>query len=206
MTVREEDARTAHLARTLWQEDGSALPVDIGRIAQRFAFSFEYRRAPRGFRGALFAAQHLIVINAGLPTCQQRYVIAHELGHWLVGTRRLRIRQARVERVCQLFAAHLLLPPDRVAASARAAYGRADLLDQLAADYLVTPSAMCIHLQQLGLLPGGATHTLEREIADAAWCDPQLTADLTPREDLRVPLWEVDIDAAYPSGVLNSEF
>jgi Zn-dependent peptidase ImmA (M78 family) len=145
----------------------------------------------------------LIVVNASLPPCQQRYVIAHELGHWLARTRQLCVRPARLEWVCQLFAAHLLMPPDRVAASARARYGRADMLEGLAAEYLVTSSAMRIQLQQLGLLPGGDAQSVEKDIAAMSGA-PVLTtavavADASPE---MVPLWEVDIDAVYRGRVL----
>lgn len=199
MTIAAEDRQTAELARTLFFRHGGQLPVDIGRIALGYAFTFEYRRAPRSFRGALFAAKHLIVINAGLSLCRQRYVIAHELGHWLVHTGQLHVRAARIERTCQLFAAHLLMPPHCVTASARAGYGRADLLEELAAEYLVTPSAMRIQLQQLGLLPGGHTNTLERDIAADNGCDPFLIDDQDTADDaaLCVPVWTVDIDEVY---------
>jgi Zn-dependent peptidase ImmA (M78 family) len=198
VTIREEDCQAAHLARALWLQHGGGFPVDIGRIALGYAFAFEYRHAPISFRGALYAELKLIVVNASLPTCQQRYVIAHELGHWLARTHQLRVRPARLERVCQLFAAHLLMPPDRVQASARARYGRADMLEGLAAEYLVTTSAMRIQLQQLGLLPGGDAQSVEKDIATTSG-DPILTTAVavadTPPEI--VPLWEVDIDAVY---------
>lgn len=199
MTAREEDRQVALLARALWLRHGGRIPVDIAGIASVYAFTFDYRRAPLAFRGALFPEQRLIVINANLPACQQRYVIVHELAHWLVAGGQVRVRPARLERACQLFAAHLLMPPDRVAASARAVQGRADLLEELAAEYLVTPSTMRIHLKQLGLLPGGAAHTLEQEIVALAGRDPSLAAELDLPEApvVLVPLWTVDIDAVY---------
>ncbi len=199
MTIAEEDRRLAQHARTLWLQDGGCLPVDIGRIAVGFCFAFEYRRAPLGFHGALFAQQHLIIINACLSLCRQRYVIAHELAHWLVNRYQVPVRAARVERVCQLFAAHLLMPPERVAADARAGYGRANLLADLAADYLVTPSAMRIQLQQLGLFPGGALRTLEKELANQAKNAPVLIdiPGTTDDASLMVPIFTVDIDEVY---------
>lgn len=72
---------------------------------------------------------------------------------------------------------HFLKPPAQVAASARVGYGRADLLEAVAADFLVTPTAMRRQLQQLSQLPG-ADNTFEIDIAADACCDPLLHDDV----------------------------
>jgi Zn-dependent peptidase ImmA (M78 family) len=191
MTIQEENQQAMLSACTLWRQHGESIPVDIARIARAFEFVFDYRPAPLGFHGVLYDRLKLIVVNACLPSCRQRYVIAHELGHWLVRTRQLRVRAARVERLCQLFAAHLLMPPERVAASARTRYGSADLLAALAAEYLVTPSAMRIQLQQLNLLPGSAIAPANATIA------ADKSTILLPSDGGTVPIWDVNIDAVY---------
>lgn len=200
---REEERQAAWLARELWQSAGAGIPVNVCHVATAQGLRFEYRAAPMSCRGVLFDCG-TVIINKDIPVVQQRYVAAHELAHWMIDTRKLVVRPHRHERICQLFSANLLMPPDLVDNAAKTQYGRADMVALLAMTFSVSQSAMRIQLCRLGILPGEVAGTVERDIVNETWCDPILSADLNGERIppvrkgyVQVPLHTIDMDAIY---------
>lgn len=205
----DEDLRCVQLAHTLWRAFGSGVPTDIVRIADELGLRAYLKRLPKSLRGTLHSsrasASHAlgtIMINDALDEPQIRYTLAHEVMHAACRHGLLTVRHARVERVCQLGAANLLLPAHLLLTDSALLYGRHDLVDCLARRYVVSREAMVIQLQRLGvlasppsaddtwptaerlllenlgLLPGDASRPAEPLGMDKGWADGLLAHDL----------------------------
>lgn len=212
-----------------WQEDHQAIefagrlrcdlqlstPVEMDRILQHFAIQTKSITAPPSFRGMLIADESVIEINAALPDWPQRYVLAHEVGHAAIRQGILQVRPHRHERICQVFAANLLMPPGEAKWIASNYLGRADMLDRVMTHFHVSREAACIQLRRLGILPDrDATDmvTAEQYAADATQFDALIQQDLQQHDDTPVArveppaappgqtyvrLYTVDVDAIY---------
>jgi len=99
-----------------------------------------------------------VVINSRHRPTRQRFSLAHELGHWILErspvTHDLRPIAARgrayseVERVCDYFAASLLMPREWV----RAHTEDGQTNEELAKLFDVSPPAMTARLRELGYI------------------------------------------------------
>lgn len=191
---QEEDRAAVEAARQLTAALRPGIPVALARVLRHLGLRLQRAALPAGVRGYLVPEADLLRVSARLPAWEQRFVIAHEIGHALARRGALPARPHRRERVCQLFAASLLMPPEALQQAARAGYGRADLVEQLMATFHVSRAALCIQLRRLRLLPGAAAApTAEERRALLAAFAPALAADLAPP----VPLLPLDVDAVY---------
>ena len=169
----EVDRALAQAAR-LFQQTGAMIPVPVERLCAELHITLAPRpHAPPGFRALLLyvGEQAIIIVNASLPVARQRYAVAHEIGHYLFDQQRLPAQGVRVERLCQLFAAHLLMPASAVRRATRQRYGRHDLLAQLAARFGVSQAAMRIQLRALRLT--GMRHHHQQEATYRHHCHAQ---------------------------------
>jgi Zn-dependent peptidase ImmA (M78 family) len=192
----QEDHGAAEYARRLWQQLTLGIPAELALLLQHVGIAVEYIDAPSGFRGALIPEADVIKINRGLHRWQQRYTIAHEVGHCCVRRGEVTVRAERRERVCQVFAANLLMPADLTRDIARRYQGREDMVAYVMAHFQVSREAACIQLRRLRLLPGemGPLETAEEAVAAMAELDHCVAADL---DDATVPLFTVDVDVIY---------
>jgi Zn-dependent peptidase ImmA (M78 family) len=106
--------------------------------------------------------QRKIIVNSGLSFEQQRFWLAHELGHWVLG--RLSTQASdpqcppsptgnQVERLCNAFAASLLMPEEWVRRVCEELHhpDRYDKTRTIAGRFLVSEAMMRIRLSELGL-------------------------------------------------------
>ena len=188
----QEDHLAAEQACRLRQELRLGIPVDLASVLRRLDLRLDAAPAPDGVRACLLEECRVIRVNSRLHAWQQRFAIAHEVGHALVNRGALPVRAHRLERVCQLFAAHLLMPPEQLRPLAAAYYGRADLVALLMVHCHVSREAVNIQLRRLRLLPGEPRpeETLEESLA----LQRLLAADLDAHSPHRVPLLTVNID------------
>jgi Zn-dependent peptidase ImmA (M78 family) len=133
-------------------------PVDLDMCA-RVAGVQLVAYADLGTQSALLSLVEgivAVVVNSKHGRTRQRFSLAHEVGHWILErtpvTHDLRPIAARgraysaVERVCDYFAASLLMPREWV--RARAEDGRTN--EELAQLFDVSPPAMIARLRELG--------------------------------------------------------
>ena len=72
-------------AETLFQQSGGRVPLSLPPLCRKLKIALHSRNdAPGGFRAALLYRQQqaLIISNATLPLVQQRFAVAHEIGHF----------------------------------------------------------------------------------------------------------------------------
>lgn len=142
-------------ADALFRQSGGNIPLSLPPLCRKLHISLHTRRdAPGGFRAALLYRQQqaLIISNAALPTVQQRFAVAHEIGHFLIDQGTLSLPSQQHEPLCQLFAAHLLIPAEALRQQSSRHRGRYDLPARLATHFGVSQQAMLIQLNSLHLL------------------------------------------------------
>lgn len=181
MNWRREDDDAIALAARLWQAAGARVPVELAGLTRRLGMTLLLRPAPAGVRGVLLrATPPIIMVNSTLSLASQRYALAHEIAHALIDRGALTVRAHRQERICQLFAAALLMPPHLLVPAAHAMQGRHDALAELAGQFVVSREAMRIQLRRLRLLlPAAPAYTPEARAAARHPFDDHLHADLT---------------------------
>jgi len=99
-----------------------------------------------------------VVVNSNESRVRQRFSLAHEIAHWILErkpvTHELRLVAARgrqynaIERVCDYFAASLLMP--RSWLPQRVAIGKTT--GELAQEFQVSSAAMSARMRELGLV------------------------------------------------------
>jgi IrrE N-terminal-like domain len=165
---RYRDARAHELrARYLRVFGGREIPVPVESIAEDLC-GLRIETAELDCSGMLLPAQRLIRLSeVELPRNEQplrryRFTIAHELGHWIChalegaestptfcrATDMSEVADRRVEREANVFAAELLMPEVDV----RAAWQKAGGIDECAAHFDVSPTAMRWRLFSFGLV------------------------------------------------------
>jgi len=144
----------------------AAPPVDIETLARRCGLLVLYRRFPDSLSGLVFTHDDMgvIGINHDHPPNRQRFTLAHELGHYLLGHHhasrgydsRIHIHSSdatppgydwRAERAANEFAAEILMPPRLISA----AISTTDDPTKLAQQFAVSELAMGYRLVNLGL-------------------------------------------------------
>ena len=159
------------------------VPVDVRRLADHLGFPVHERPLPAGERGTIGRDGGRIVITVssrgGYTDAEQRWIIAEELGHAVLGHRALVASSApgaapaipepprrEEEREARAFAAELLMPEEKV----RARFGTLapriehaggmrrresesdEVVRLLARMFGVTPTAMRRRLEELALV------------------------------------------------------
>lgn len=205
--LQRENQHAVEFARELWQSLDLAIPVDYLYVANAHDVEVIYRKqAPQGFLGILRYDDDCprIVLNAEKPARQLRYAAIHEIGHFFLDAGKLIGRPHRHERVCQVFAANVAMPPDLVRAAAGQFYGRYDMLQHLAVGFGVTTTAMQIQLRRLRIFPGEQIEgeTPEEQLANRMELEAIMRSDLREEDEERpewkyVPLYHVNVDAIY---------
>lgn len=101
------------------------------------------------------AGHRIIYLNTSVCRTRQRFTVAHELGHLLLGhaplsfASNMESKMTRQERDANSFAGEILIPIRSIRREAHL-----HSLDTLASKYFVSNRVMTIQLAQLGLVPG----------------------------------------------------
>ncbi len=162
----EDDAeRFAHQA---WKSLGLTPPVDLERVTERLGIRLyreEFVEEIDGLYLQIPGAPPVVAVNSSpfKPVSRQRFTIAHEIGHHLLGGRFVRgsrvffidgtnTGKGMLEHACDRFAAMLLMPEDIV----RLWFGelsanRENRVAIMAERFGVSASAMRVRLKELGL-------------------------------------------------------
>lgn len=159
--TRDPGSAAAEVLRTYWDQQ---LPIRVDLIAQRMGVRL-FPRAEMGYSGHFFAAGDphnqtgapAIIFNTDDSSARQRFTIAHELGHFVLGhgtsprdTSNVFSSSAGspIERAANQFAAHLLMPADAIRMMISRGYSSTDALANI---FGVSTAAMGYHLVNLGL-------------------------------------------------------
>jgi predicted transcriptional regulator len=180
MPVRQLEA---HEARSVAERQATKLlellelsevPVNVGMLTDlpRIDVRMDSRLASLGISGLSESTRGLwrITINPTDALTRRRFTLAHEFKHVLDHPflRTLYLERAdqdnpRAEALCDYFAACLLMPRAWVK---RLWFGGLQDVDALAARFKVSPAAMALRLQQLGITDRryrcGVTNGVER--------------------------------------------
>jgi len=171
-------ARIDAKAADLWRREGLTVGFDCDQLLDRLGLNLLWETIPEGPRerilGALQPATKLVVLNESrLAELEEneglrRFTIGHEVGHWFLHATDTRAGQltldaagrtwcrsgssASPERQAEMYAGSLLIPEDHLRARLPVAPrgGWAEIY-ALAEAFVVTPTAMIIRLEELGL-------------------------------------------------------
>lgn len=95
------------------------VPIDVEEVARACGLQVKYINRGKGFDGQLLKERRLIEVQADVHPHRQRFTIAHEIGHHVLGhnpvvcafdDRASRDPRKTNEKQAQLFAAELLMP------------------------------------------------------------------------------------------------
>lgn len=166
----------------LSQHNITTPPVDVFELARRSGIAVASVPAEPSMSGFLMrdprTRRHVVGVNSSHHEHRQRFTVAHELGHFFLhdeATTTLHVdRQSfqiqfrdeesgkgtsAQEIEANRFAAELLMPREMLseslgkrALSAQEALSMEDLVDELSEEFAVSPTAMSIRLQSLGIL------------------------------------------------------
>lgn len=144
--------------------DGN-LPVNVDAIAQRLGIEVRYENLESGLNGYVnfVDGTPVIHVNADDARVRQRFTIAHEIGHFVLGhvreNGRPMLRDTRAEysmdslpheRAANKFAASLLMPAEAVRFVIGQGYG--STLSQLTNMFGVSREAMQFRARNLGII------------------------------------------------------
>lgn len=172
--ARRSAGETTKQATKLLQAAGiTKAPVNVEALAQRVGASVSYEVFKEDLSGVLVKERGRVVIgvNSFHATTRQRFTIAHEIGHLVLGhqgdvfvDRTVMRRDARSaeatdphEIEANQFAAELLMPKEFVVAAIarwqarRPEISSGTLVDELASLFQVSPQAMEYRLTNLGM-------------------------------------------------------
>ena len=143
-------------------------PVEVEKVAKQQKVKVKFAALEGNISGLLFRKQGRAVIgvNALHPPVRQRFTLAHELGHFLLGHRGdfflpvILFRDSKSQEgtheeeiSANRFAAELLMPEDMVRKELKNHSIELDdeeAVEKLAAKFRVSTQAMTIRLQYLG--------------------------------------------------------
>lgn len=152
-------------AHSAWSNLSLSPPVNLLRVSDHLAIQVARETLAPSIYGVYARYEEgrsIILIEAALPAHEQRRVWAHEIHHHLTwryipGVIQIycsdQLRQTPLERQCDLFAVHLLMP-EAVLRAECARLGHPHRLDKtrtLAAKFGVSLRLMCCRLRALGL-------------------------------------------------------
>lgn len=155
-------------AHKAWRTLKLEPPADLGRVAERLGIDVREREFVEEIDGVyvrLPGAPPVIAVNSCYlkPLARRRFTLAHEIGHHLLARdakpdARLCIfdtattRRTMMERACDRFAAHLLMPDDLVRRYYdELAYNQHQRVAIMAERFGVSTWAMRRRLRELGL-------------------------------------------------------
>jgi Zn-dependent peptidase ImmA (M78 family) len=162
--LEELDTEIKHLHRDLMLTP----PIDLLQICEYRGIDYGERPMPRWLDGLHSRDEfgEFICINSmpEKPIGRKRFTLAHELGHSCINNV-LHITQpfcldievdrprTPMERLCNRFAADLLMPAEAVCSAVRElrTYPRAHILQSLAVLFSITPEAAAVRLRELRL-------------------------------------------------------
>ena len=158
----------------------SKLPIRVDSLAKSLRIEIKYERFDEDLSGVLVkeATRAVIGVNSSHAITRQRFTIAHELGHLVLGhegevfvDKTLRNQAMVIRRdgksslgidedevQANRFAAELLMPKDLIAAQAAKTLGKKskltpdELVQELARTFQVSQQAMEYRLTNLGYL------------------------------------------------------
>jgi IrrE N-terminal-like domain len=171
-------ARIDARAADLWRREGLTVGFDCERLLDRLGLNLVWDSIPEGpgerILGALQPVDKLVVLNESrLAELEEneglrRFTVGHEVGHWFLHASDARAGQltldnagrtwcrsgstASPERQAEMYASSLLIPEDHLRATLPGApRGGWPEIYVLAERFVVTPTAMIIRLEELGL-------------------------------------------------------
>lgn len=174
MTRLTKRAIASYVNRLLYACDIEGPPVDVERIARHLSLTIAHEALPKTISGFLQrqpSGRATIVVNSNHLMGRQRFTIAHEIGHFVLGhyeneiyvdkTYRVQFRSdapevSHPEEVqANTFAAALLMPKAMLREDVRQrAHGNNiedDVIDTLMKRYGVSERALLIRLNTIGL-------------------------------------------------------
>ena len=149
--------------RLLQSHNITSPPVNVEALAHAHGYTVERRDWPKSVSGIGFKTDRLIGINSNHAVVRQRFTIAHELGHFLLGHRDeepltsvatiddepREIPYAKIaEEEANIFAGELLVPLPFLKKS----HAKCKDPDRLADEYHVSRDVMFIQLKNHRLL------------------------------------------------------
>jgi len=148
-----------------------APPVEVEKVAKQQKVKVKFAQLEGNISGLLFRKQGRAVIgvNALHPAVRQRFTLAHELGHLLLGhrgdfflDRMVFFRDTKSKEGSDIneieanrFAAELLMPAEMLREELRRVQDESDeeeIVGELAKSFQVSTQAMTIRLQALRLI------------------------------------------------------
>ena len=171
-------ARIDAQAADLWRREGLSVGFDCYRLLDRLGLNLVWEPIEEGpgerILGALQPSIKLVVLNESrLAELKEnegllRFTVGHEVGHWFLHATNARAGQltldaagrtwcrsgstASPERQAEMYASSLLIPEDLLRARLPGApRGGWPEIYALAEAFVVTPTAMIIRLEELGL-------------------------------------------------------
>lgn len=129
------------------------LPIRIGDLCRKMGIDIYHSKA-RHIDGTLLTHgdRKIILVSTALPYERRRFTVAHELGHYVLGHRKVAFSLdspeswvVREEQAANAFAAELLMPKTAL----QAIHYKHDT-KQLAQIFGVSPLAMQIRLEEFG--------------------------------------------------------
>lgn len=163
MTLIYSDNQFVRWAHSAWERFPGP-PADLSAISDFLGLRFERDTLAPGIYGTYVRfedGEALAIIEAALDPHEQRRVWAHEIGHHLLSKKTLGViqvecclanRDAALERECDLFAKHLLMPELLVREkAAEIGHPPTDRSGSLASAFDVEIGVMRARLIELGL-------------------------------------------------------
>jgi Zn-dependent peptidase ImmA (M78 family) len=159
--------RAVEWAASAHRRVGTAIPIDVATACHIVKLRVRSKRLHEDSDGYLLRTPKYwyAVINTDRPQERQRWTLAHELCEYLIarqyhdseaGPRTImRACGTAQERLCDRFAAELLMPADQVRAQANEVHhsARNDKTNVLASRFGVSETAMRIRLREIGVEP-----------------------------------------------------
>ncbi len=133
-------------------------PIPVERVANLFSLEVVYYpKFPDSVSGTIIKDEdlHAIGINQNHPEVRQRFTIAHEIGHYIMGHDENKIlddtfdKNTDKEREANKFASELLMPYDLLKSDIEQ---KAQDIPSLAKKYEVSEQAMSIRLLETSLI------------------------------------------------------
>jgi hypothetical protein len=153
----DADRRVLEFAVALWESSAGEVPTDIVSVMRQVGLRARFvSQVPPRIRGLMTyptpgSQAGLIYLSLRNREEEIRWTIAHEIIHHAIRAGILPECPDREERICQMGAAHLLMPPPQLLEDAAALDADADPVQTLRAQYLVSTSAMRYQLERLGI-------------------------------------------------------
>lgn len=139
-------------------DDPTKVPIDLNLIAKSIGLNVEYFPFPDEISGLLKKEVGVIGINENQHPRRQRFTLAHEIGHYILGHNIIDNRDliddtdtdtsSVTEREANYFASTLLMPASLVKQEAKKEMN----IKSLSESFGVSEQAMTIRILELGLI------------------------------------------------------